>query len=82
MRAEQDDSMEKIRQMCELNHASYEVDYSDCQVGLFILFVILKGWFTKNASWVHMKEFSELIRMVYATYSNSSPIVRNLKIKN
>ena len=42
----------------------------------------LKGWFTKNASWVHMKEFSELIRMVYATYSNSSPIVRNLKIKN
>ena len=32
--------MEKIRQMCELNHASYEVDYSDCQVGLFILFVI------------------------------------------
>ena len=38
MRAEQDDSMEKIRQMCELNHTSYEVDYSDCQVGLFILF--------------------------------------------
>ena len=29
-----------------------------------------------------MKEFSELIQMVYATYSNSSPIARNLKIKN
>ena len=47
-----------------------------------VLYLYLKGWFTKNASWVHMKEFSELIRMVYATYSNSSPIVRNLKIKN
>ena len=42
----------------------------------------LKGWFSKNTSCVYMKEFFELIQMVYATYSNSSPIARNLKIKN
>ena len=29
-----------------------------------------------------MKEFFELIQMLYATYSNSSPIARNLKFKN
>ena len=43
---------------------------------------VLKGWFSKNTSCVYMKEFFELIQMIYATYSNSSPIARNLKIKN
>ena len=28
-----------------------------------------------------MKEFSQLSQMVYANYSNSSPIARKLKIK-
>ena len=42
----------------------------------------LKGWFTKNTSYVYMKEFVELVRMVYAIYSNSAPTARNLKIKN
>jgi len=73
MRAEQDDSMEKIRQMCELNHASYEVDYSDCQVGLFILFVIFMVY--QKLFWPGDSRFEENQTMVTTSLTQISLLV-------